>query len=104
MRILVALAVVVVFAAMLVFDTAALVRLTAYCITGGCGVAPVWIGIVAGGIAVAAFLTLRRPGASVKATTPRKKASPRPARKKTGMPRISEQPKRSRQGQRQRRS
>jgi hypothetical protein len=66
MRILLALAVVVVFAALLIFDTTALVRLTLGCVTGGCGVPAKWIAIGGGMLALAALLSLRRPGAKVK--------------------------------------
>jgi hypothetical protein len=59
MRILVALAVVIVFVAMWMFDTAALLRLTAICFTGGCGVPPVWIALGAGSLAVVIFVSCR---------------------------------------------
>jgi hypothetical protein len=66
MRILLALAVIVVFAALLVLDTTALIRLTVVCVTGGCGVPIVWIAIGAGVLALAALLSFRRPGENVK--------------------------------------
>jgi hypothetical protein len=66
MRILVAVAVVVVFSALMIFDTAALLRLTAVCITGGCGVPVTWIAIGAAAIALAVFVSRRRQGGSVK--------------------------------------
>jgi hypothetical protein len=65
MRLLFILAVVVVFAAMLIFDTAALVRLTVICATGGCGVRPVWIVVVVGGLVLAGVLLSRQPAAKV---------------------------------------
>jgi hypothetical protein len=82
MRILLALAVVVVFAALMVFDTAALVRLTAVCATGGCGVPVLWIAGGAGVLALAAVFSLRRQGANVKKARGRKPGRPQPARAK----------------------
>ena len=92
MRILLALAVVVVFAALMIFDTTALVRLTVVCVTGGCGVPVLWIAIGAGVLALAALFSFRRPtakvrgpnvkGASVKKAPLRKATRPRPARGK----------------------
>jgi hypothetical protein len=66
MRILLALAVIVVFAALLIFDTTALVRLTAVCATGGCGVPVVWIEIGGGVLVVAALLSFRHPSEELK--------------------------------------
>jgi hypothetical protein len=83
MRILVALAVVVVFAAMFVFDTAALVRLGVLCVTGGCGVHPLWFAI-GGGIALAVLLSLRRPRVPVKIARVTKRGPSRPSRGKAG--------------------
>jgi hypothetical protein len=82
MRILLALAVVVVFAALMVFDTTALVRLTVMCVTGGCGVPVLWIAIGAGVLALAALVSFRRPAANVKKARVRKAGGPRPVRKK----------------------
>jgi hypothetical protein len=82
MRILLALAVVVVFAALMVFDTAALVRLTGICVTGGCGVPVLWIAIGAGVLALAALFSFRRPAANVKKARARKPGRPQPARGK----------------------
>jgi hypothetical protein len=82
MRILLALVVVVVFAALMVFDTTALVRLTAVCVTGGCGVPVPWIAIAGGVLAAAALFSLRRPTGNVKKPGVRKVARPRPARGK----------------------
>jgi hypothetical protein len=84
MRILVALVVVVVFGAMFVFDTTALMRLTAFCVTGGCGVRPLWLAIGAGGIALAAFLALRRPRDKVKTARVAKTGASRPSRREAG--------------------
>jgi hypothetical protein len=66
MRILLALVVIVVFAALMILDTAALIRLTAACVTGGCGFSPLWIAAVAGGIVIAALVSSRRPPAKAK--------------------------------------
>ena len=84
MRILLALAVVAVFAALLIFDTTALVRLTVVCVTGGCGVPATWIAIGGGVLALAALLSLRRPVASVKKARVTKGGRSRPARGKAG--------------------
>ena len=82
MRILLALAVVVVFAALMVFDTTALVRLTVMCVTGGCGVPVLWIAIGAGVLALAAWFSWRRPAANVKKPRVRKTGRAPPARGK----------------------
>jgi len=88
MRILLAVVVIVVFAALLIFDTTALVRLTVVCVTGGCGVPIVWIAIGGGVLVLAALLSFRRPGASGKKARVRKggrsaaKRGKAPARKK----------------------
>ena len=82
MRILLAMAVVVVFAALLVFDTAALARLTVVCITGGCGVHPMWIAIGGAGLAFAALLSVRRPQGNLKSARAKKTGSSRPPRGK----------------------
>jgi hypothetical protein len=66
MRILLVLAVAVVFAALLIFDTTALVRLTMVCVTGGCGVPVTWIAIGGGVLALAALISFRRPSVNVK--------------------------------------
>ena len=77
----------VVFVAMLLFDTAALLRLTAYCVSGGCGVRPLWIAIGAGvAIAVAVLLSFRKRGSRVKS---RKKAFPRKKPPPPGKPKRS---------------
>jgi hypothetical protein len=91
MRILLALAVVVVFAALMVFDTTALLRLFGACVTGGCGVPVLWIAIGGSVLALAALLSLRRRGVTVKKKAPvrktgqplRKTGQPRPVRGKT---------------------
>ncbi len=89
MRILLILAVVVVFGALFVIDTTALLRLGFYCVSGGCGVPPMWI---AGGgavsVAFAWLLVRRRPAngkvARVKKAAPRK--TPRPKAAARGKP------------------
>jgi hypothetical protein len=95
MRILLALAVVVVFAALMVFDTAALVRLTAACATGGCGVPVLWIASGAGALALAAVFSLRRQGTNVKKARGRKPGRSQPARAKATV-RSGKAPARSR--------
>ena len=65
-RILVAFVVVVVFAALWVIDTAALLRLTAFCVTGGCGVSPWWLVIAAVGVVGMALVLSNRPRAKGK--------------------------------------
>ena len=92
MRILIVLAVVVVFGAMFVFDTAALVRLTVFCVTGGCGVHPMWLAIAGGAIALALLLTLRRPHAVVKIARVTKVRPSRPSRGKKGGARRKPKP------------
>ena len=82
MRILLGVVVVGVFGALLVIDTAALLRLAAYCLSGGCGVPPTWIAILSGGLLIGAGLLLRRRPASVKI---RKVARPRGQRGKTAV-------------------
>ena len=82
MRIVLALVVIVVFAALMVFDTAALVRLTVVCVTGGCGVPTVWFAIGGGVLALAGLLAFRRPAANVKQARVRKAGGSRPARGK----------------------
>ena len=82
MRILLALAVVVVFAALMVFDTAALVRLTFVCVTGGCGVPMVWIAIAGGVLVLAGLLSFRRRAVPAKKPPAKKTGRPRPSRAK----------------------
>jgi hypothetical protein len=81
-RVLVGLAVVLVFGAMFIFDTTALLRLTWSCATGGCGVNPVWIVITAGGLACAAWLASRRDRRGGKVTVAAGKGPPRKSRGK----------------------
>jgi hypothetical protein len=83
MRIVVALAVVVVFGAMMIFDTAALVRAAFYCATGGCGVSPMWLTAGAGVLAVAAIWSSRRSPVKAKAARVKKAGPPRSPRAKT---------------------
>ena len=80
MRVLVALAAATVFGTMWVLDTTALVRLALYCLTGGCGMPPVWIALAGGVLVLALVLALRWPRASPKSA---KSAKPRASRAKT---------------------
>jgi hypothetical protein len=66
MRLLTILAVVLVFGALMMFDTAALLRLTWYCATGGCGVRPEWIGLGAGVLVLVLVLAHLGSGAAAK--------------------------------------
>jgi hypothetical protein len=78
MRILIALAVVVVFGAAMLFDTAALVQLLLIAVTGDFGAHPMWL-LVEGGI-VAALVVLavkRGPAVPVKPAGAVKKARAR---------------------------
>jgi hypothetical protein len=82
MRILLALAVVVVFAALMILDTTALVRLTIVCVTGGCGVPVLWIAIGGGVLGLAALLSFRLPVAKLKPRAkPRRGAKLKPSPK-----------------------
>jgi hypothetical protein len=83
MRILLALTVIVVFVAGLLFDTAALMALLAYCVTGGYGAHPAWLAVEGGGVALAAVLLFRRPRADVKKARVTKRA---PGKKSAAAP------------------
>jgi hypothetical protein len=62
MRVLILLIAVIAFGAMLLVDPAALVRLTVFCVTGGCGVRPTWIALGVGvAVLAAVLLRLRQP-------------------------------------------
>jgi hypothetical protein len=74
-RVAIVLAVVFVFCALLVFDTAALVGLAVDCATGGCGVPPVWIATAAVGLGLAVLLSARRHRGTAK-TVPARKPGP----------------------------
>lgn len=90
MRILPILAVVVVFAALLVFDTAALLRLAAFCVTGHCGVPVPWIATGGAVLVLALVLALRgRAPATVKKTRVAKGGKARPARAKAAARRTA---------------
>jgi hypothetical protein len=71
MRILIALAVVVVFGAAMLFDTAALVQLLLIAVTGDYGAHPMWL-LVEGGIvaALVGLAVVRRLAVPVKAAAP----------------------------------
>jgi len=83
MRIVLALAVVAVFVAMMIFDTAALARAALYCVSGGCGVSPAWIVAGAGTLALAALWSRRRSSVKAKVTRVKKAGPPRPSRGKS---------------------
>jgi hypothetical protein len=93
MRILVALIAVVVFGAMLILDTAALVRLAVFCVTGGCGVSPTWIAIGGTAVALVAGVSLTRPRAEAKIARVPKNAPRRPSRGKAAAPRKAKRAK-----------
>jgi hypothetical protein len=83
MRLIVPLVVVLVFGALLILDTAAVARLTVLCVTGGCGVRPVWIAAGAGVLALALLVSLRRSGAHATASKKGPARTP-PARARSG--------------------
>jgi multidrug transporter EmrE-like cation transporter len=93
LRVLMGLAVVVVFGAMYVLDTAALVRLTVSCAVGGCGGGLTWTVIGIAGLALIGILLLRQPRAKPKVTRVAKKKAPRPSRAAAGTSKNSKQPK-----------
>ena len=66
MRLLIVLVVVAVFAALMILDTAALMRLGWSCVTGGCGVSPIWIVAAVGGMTLVAWLASRWPALAAK--------------------------------------
>jgi hypothetical protein len=86
MRILLALLAVIVFGTMLLVDTAALVRLATSCVTGGCGVRPLWIAVGGGGVvaAVAVLGSLRQSQARSVGARPTRRSSPQQSRGKDG--------------------
>ena len=59
MRLVWILLTVLVFGAMLLFDTAALLQLTWYCVSGNCGVRPLWIGVTAFAVVSVLFVLAR---------------------------------------------
>ena len=82
MRILLVIAVVAVFGALLVIDTAALLRLGLYCVSGGCGVPPGWIAIGAGALLLGSWLMLRQRPVAVKIARVKPAAAPKKPRAK----------------------
>ncbi len=83
MRVLLALIVVTVFGAVWLFDTAALIQLAGYCVSGGCGVPPVWFGIAAGaGLLIWFVSRWRRPAAGAARRRPGKRSARTPGAKK----------------------
>ncbi len=90
MRFVAILAVLAVFGAMLLFDTAALIRLTAYCAGGNCGASTLSVAIGAGVIVLAvaaiAWWQTRLPSRPTKskahaARKPRSPHKPKPTTK-----------------------
>jgi hypothetical protein len=79
MRFLLVPLVVVVFGAMWLFDTAALLRLAGLCLTGGCGVRTPWVvgGLVAGVLLLVALAWWQRPRRKGKASRTSKKPASR---------------------------
>jgi hypothetical protein len=84
---------IIVFAALMLFDTTALVRLGVFCATGGCGVRPIWIGLAISGVALAALRSSWRPGAVAKGPISSKNRPRRPSRRNTGARRKSNRSK-----------
>lgn len=83
MRVLLALITVTVFGAVWLFDTAALIQLAVYCVSGGCGVPPVWFGIAAGALALVWFVSRwRRPAAGKTRRRSAKRGARTPGAKK----------------------
>ena len=83
MRVLFALITVAVFGAVWLFDTAALIQLSVYCVSGGCGVPPVWFAIAAGALALVWFVSRwRRPAAGGTRRRPAKRTARTPRVKK----------------------
>jgi membrane protein implicated in regulation of membrane protease activity len=82
MRIALVLAVVLVFAAGFILDTAGVAQLLYICATGGCGVKPFWLLSAAGvvlavcvGLALVRRLSARRSSRKQPASKPRRKAA-----------------------------
>src|SRR5271166_6562150 len=88
MRVPIALGVVVVFGSMLLFDPSALVHVTVFCVTGGCGVRPMWIAFGVGAAALAVLLSFRRSRTHVRIAR-----KPRLPRKQAGAGRKSKRVK-----------
>jgi hypothetical protein len=89
MRVVLILAVVVVFVALLVIDTAALLRLTVYCVSGGCGVPPMWIAICGGVVVFCAWMLFRRRPVVVKKARATKSTRPRGPRRQTARRKVA---------------
>lgn len=80
MRLLLAFTVVGVFGAMLLIDTAALFRVAAFCVAGGCGV-PAWsLTIAIAGIAIGLWLLTRSKTSAVPSRVSKRKAAVNPPR------------------------
>ena len=93
MRVLIGLAAVIVFGAMFVLDTAALVRVTVSCAVGGCGVGLIWIAIGFGGLVLIGMLLSKRPRTKASVTRVTKTRPSRPSRGGVGAARKSKQRK-----------
>ena len=90
MRVPIALGVVVVFGSMLLIDPSALVHVTVFCVTGGCGVRPMWIAGGAVAVALAVLLSFGRSRTHVRVA---RKGLPRLKRKQAGAGRKSKRVK-----------
>ena len=83
MRVVVVLLAAAGFGAFWLFNTEALILLTADCVMGGCGVPPIWFAIAVAAMALAAFWSWRRRPAPAKSRAKRAKAAPKkPAKSK----------------------
>jgi hypothetical protein len=89
MRLLLVLIVVVVFAALMIFDTAALLRLGWYCATGACGVSSLWIVAAVGAVVLAVVVSRWRPKSKAKAAPRKAKTG---AKKKPKRPAVKRRP------------
>jgi H+/Cl- antiporter ClcA len=92
MRLLLVLIVVVVFAALMLFDTAALFRLTWYCATGECGFSSLWTVAVVGAIVLLAVVSRWRPKAKAKPAPRRVAKAKIGAKKKPKRPAVKRRP------------
>ncbi|MGE0419686.1 MAG: hypothetical protein AB7O80_23020 [Acetobacteraceae bacterium] len=84
MRVLLILFALLVFGAMLLFDTAGLIRLTLYCVGGGCGIRPLWIGLGSAAVALVFLVIAHRQTRG--AARPAKPAPRKPVSTKPGKP------------------
>lgn len=100
MKIALAAATGLVFAALWLFDTQALIRLTAACVTGECGVHPAWFAGAAALLAAGTVVFGRRPPpesgtkpgiarTTARPRTPAKSTTARSRKKSSGTPAAS---------------